>query len=55
MLIDRYNYDDHQINAKIIWPEEWRNPGDDYHAARSLYMLMRYETDRSLLIKCWVK
>ncbi|MCB0730060.1 MAG: hypothetical protein KDC88_03405 [Ignavibacteriae bacterium] len=51
MLIDRYNYDDHQINAKIVWPEEWRNPGDDYHAARSLYMLMRYETDRSLLIK----
>ena len=51
MLIDRYNYDDHQILSKIIWPEEWRNKGDDYHAARSLYMLMRYEEDNSLLIK----
>ena len=51
MLIDRYQYDDHQIKSKIIWPPEWRNPGDDYHAARSLYMLMRYEEDRSLLIK----
>jgi hypothetical protein len=51
MLIDRYHYDDHQINAKILFPEEWRNVGDDYHAARSLYMLMRLEKDRSLLIK----
>lgn len=51
MLIDRYNYDDHQILSKIIWPEEWRNKGDDYHAARSLYMLMRLEEDNSLLIK----
>lgn len=51
MLIDRYHYDDHQILSKILWPEEWRNKGDDYHAARSLYMLMRYEDDRSLLIK----
>ena len=51
MLIDRYNYDDHQLLSRIIWPEEWRNKGDDYHAARSLYMLMRLETDRSLLIK----
>ena len=51
MLIDRYQYDDHQIMSKILWPPEWRNPGDDYHAARSLYMLMRYEEDRSLLIK----
>jgi len=51
MLIDRYHYDDDQIHAKIIFPEEWRNVGDDYHAARSLYMLLRYEDDRSLLIK----
>jgi hypothetical protein len=51
MLIDRYQYDDDQIHSKIIWPPEWRNVGDDYHAARSLYMLMRYEEDRSLLIK----
>ena len=51
MLIDRYHYDDHQINSKILFPKEWRNVGDDYHAARSLYMLMRYEKDRSLLIK----
>ena len=51
MLIDRYGYDDHQINSKILFPVEWRNVGDDYHAARSLYMLMRYEDDPSLLIK----
>ncbi|MBM1105139.1 hypothetical protein JQC67_03200 [Aurantibacter crassamenti] len=51
MLIDRYNYDDHQINSKILFPEEWRNVGDDYHAARSLYMIMRYEKDPSLLLK----
>jgi hypothetical protein len=51
MLIDKYHYDDHQILSKIIWPEEWRNKGDDYHAARSLYMLMRFEKDNSLLIK----
>ena len=51
MLIDRYDYDDHQILSKIIWPEEWRNKGDDYHAARSLYMLMRLEKDNSLLVK----
>lgn len=51
MLIDRYHYDDKAINAKILFPPEWRNVGDDYHAARSLYMLMRYEEDSSLLIK----
>ena len=51
MLIDRYHYDDHQINSKILFPEEWRNPWDDCHAAKSLYMLMRYEEDPSLMIK----
>lgn len=51
MLIDRYQYDDRQINAKILFPPEWRNVGDDYHAARSLYMLMRWETDPNLLNK----
>jgi hypothetical protein len=51
MLIDRYHYDDRAINAKIVFPPEWRNVGDDYHAARSLYMLMRLEKDNSLLIK----
>lgn len=51
MLIDRYHYDDHQINSKILFPEEWRNVGDDYHAARSLYMLMRFEDDTDLLNK----
>jgi hypothetical protein len=50
-LIDRYHYDDHQINSKILFPAEWRNVGDDYHAARSLFMLMRYENDPSLMIK----
>ncbi|XOV93196.1 MAG: hypothetical protein ACFHWX_00510 [Bacteroidota bacterium] len=51
MLIDRYHYDDRAINAKIVFPPEWRNVGDDYHAARSLYMLMRLEKDNNLLIK----
>jgi hypothetical protein len=51
MLIDRYHYDDHQLLSKVLWPEEWKNKGDDYHAARSLYMLMRFENDKSLLIK----
>jgi hypothetical protein len=51
MLIDRYQYDDDQLHAKLLWPPEWRNVGDDYHAARSLYMLLRYEKDPSLLIK----
>jgi hypothetical protein len=51
MLIDRYHYDDHQLHAKILWPQDWRNVGDDYHATRSLYMLMRYEKDRTLLNK----
>lgn len=51
MLIDRYHYDDRAINAKILFPPEWRNVGDDYHAARSLMMLMPLEKDRSLEIK----
>lgn len=51
MLIDRYHYDDEQLKAKMLFPAEWRNVGDDYHAARSLYMLMRYEKDRNLLNK----
>lgn len=51
MLIDRYHYDDRAINAKILFPPEWRNVGDDYHAARSLYMLMRWEDDPNLLNK----
>ncbi|KAA3654463.1 MAG: hypothetical protein DWQ10_17785 [Calditrichaeota bacterium] len=51
MLIDRYHYDDRQLKSKVMWPPEWRNPYDDDHAAKSLYMLMRYEKDRSLLIK----
>lgn len=51
MLIDRYHYDDLAINAKILFPKEWRNVGDDYHAARSLYMLMRLEDDPDLLNK----
>lgn len=51
MLIDRYHYDDHQINSKILFPVEWRNPWDDCHAIKSLYLLMRYEEDLSLVNK----
>jgi hypothetical protein len=52
MLIDRYQYDDHQIHTKLLWPDEWKTaPWDDDLAAKSFYMLMRYEKDRSLMIK----
>jgi hypothetical protein len=51
MLIDKYHYDDHQIMTKVLFPVEWRNVGDDYHAARSLFMVMRLEDDTSLMIK----
>jgi len=51
MLIDRYHYDDDAILAKVLWPEEWKTPWDDELAAKSLYMLYRWETDPSLRIK----
>ncbi len=51
MLIDRFHYDDDAIMAKVLWPEEWKTPWDDELAALSLYMLMRWETDKSLLNK----
>ena len=51
MLIEKYHYDDHQLSAKVLFPEEWRNVGDDYHAARAFYMIMRLEKDKSLLNK----
>lgn len=52
MLIDRYHYDDHQLLTKLLWPDEWKTaPWDDDLAAKSFYMIMRWETDRSLLIK----
>jgi hypothetical protein len=51
MLIDKYHYDDDAILTKVLWPEEWKTVWDDDLAARSLYILLRYETDRSLLQK----
>lgn len=51
MLIDRYHYDDHQLASKVLFPEDWRNVGDDYHAARAFYMIMRLEKDKTLLNK----
>jgi hypothetical protein len=52
MLIDRYQYDDHQLLSKLLWPDEWKTaPWDDHLAAKSFYMLIRYEDDRSLSIK----
>jgi hypothetical protein len=47
-LIDTHRYADHQILSKLLFPEEWRNVGDDYHAARALHILLRYEEDPSL-------
>jgi len=51
MLIEKYHYDDEAILAKVLWPDEWYTPWDDQLAARSYYMVMRYETDPSLLQK----
>lgn len=51
MLINKYHYDDDAIMTKILWPQEWKTPWDDDLASRSLYMLLRWETDRSLLQK----
>jgi hypothetical protein len=52
MLVDRYGYADHAIQAKLLWPDEWKTaPWDDHLAAKSFYMLMRWETDRTLMIK----
>jgi len=48
MLIDKYHYDDHAIMAKILWPPEWKTPWDDHLAAKSFYILLRYEQDRGL-------
>ncbi len=51
MLIRRYHYDDQAIMAKILWPKEFQTPWDDHLAAKALYMVMRYETDPTLLQK----
>ncbi len=50
-LIRDHHYDDDAIMAKILWPEAWRTSWDDHLAIKSLYPLMRYETDGSLLQK----
>ncbi len=50
-LITTYHYDDEAIMAKTLWPEEWAVPWDDNLAAKSYWMLMRYETDPTLLTK----
>jgi len=50
-LIEERHYDDEAILAKILWPEEWKTPWDDNLAAKSLYVLMQYETDPDLLQK----
>ncbi len=50
-LIEKYHYDDQAILAKILWPEQWKTPWDDHLAAKSFYMLMRYEDDPKLLQK----
>jgi hypothetical protein len=51
MLIEKHGYADEAIMAKVLYPEEWKTPWDDQLAARSYYMLFRYETDRNLLNK----
>lgn len=51
MLIEKYHYDDRQMLTNHLYPVEWRHIWDDYHASRSLYMVMKYETDPDLLNK----
>jgi hypothetical protein len=51
MLIDKYHYDDRQLLTNHMYPVKMRHIWDDYHAVRSLYMLMKYETDPDLLNK----
>jgi hypothetical protein len=51
MLINRYHYDDDAIMAKVLWPDEWKTSWDDELAAKSLYMLYRWESNPALLIK----
>ena len=51
MLINKYHYDDQAIMTKILWPKKWKTPWDDDLALRSLYMLLRWEIDNSILIK----
>jgi len=51
MLIHEYHYDDQAIMAKVLWPEEWKTSWDDHLAAKSFYMLMRWEDDPDLLRK----
>ncbi len=50
-LIKTYHYDDQSIMAKTLWPDEWAVPWDDNLAAKSYWMLLRYETDPTLLTK----
>ncbi|GAA0881264.1 hypothetical protein GCM10009119_42340 [Algoriphagus jejuensis] len=51
LLIDTYHYDDRQLLTNHLYPESLRHIWDDYHAVRSLYMVMKYETDPDLLNK----
>lgn len=51
LLIDKYHYDDRQLLTNHLFPEGMRHIWDDYHAVRSLYMVMKYETDPDLLNK----
>tara|TARA_Y100001980_G_C14556900_1_gene352906 strand:+ start:98933 stop:100156 length:1224 start_codon:yes stop_codon:yes gene_type:complete len=51
MLIEKYHYDDRQLLTNHLFPEHMRHIWDDYHAVRSLYTVMQYETDPDLLNK----
>ncbi|MEO9894514.1 hypothetical protein [Aurantibacter sp.] len=51
LLIDTYHYDDRQLLSNHLYPENMRHIWDDYHAVRSLYMVMKYENNPKLLNK----
>ena len=51
MLIEKYQYDDEAIMAKVIWPEMWNVPWDDKLACKSYWQLFPHETDPSLVNK----
>lgn len=50
-LIDEHQYDEETMLAKTLWPDEWNVPWDDNLAGKAYYMLLRWEDDKSLLMK----
>ncbi len=50
-LIAKYKYDDEAVQAKALWPAEYRDEASDTLAAMAYYTLLRFEDDAGLLEK----